>query len=275
MKILADYHMHTHNSGDSEAPMKDMIDTSISCGLKSICFTEHMDIDYPEYPQDNITSKTFLLDADSYSEEFNKFKTEYQDKLDIHFGVEIGLQPHLVEQNTDFISKYPFEFIIASNHICNHKDPYYPEFYIGRSEKEAMSEFFESTLENVKLFDEYDVFGHLDYAVRYTPSKGKNYSYQDHKDIIDEILKIIVSKGKGLDVNTKSLYSGMNETNPCTDILKRFKELGGEIITFGSDAHKPQDISREFDKAAQIVLDAGFKYYCTFDNRKALYHTIE
>lgn len=274
MQILADYHVHSHHSGDSDAPMNEVVESAISKGLKFLCFTEHMDIDYPEYPQDNITKNTFLLDAKTYKNEFLKIKDKYKDQIELHYGVELGLQPHVLEENKAFLSENDFEFVIGSNHICNRKDPYYPEFFMDRSEQDAMNEFFESTLENIRLFNNYDVLGHLDYAIRYAPTKGADYSYDQHRDIIDEILKQLISDGKGLDVNTKALYSGMPQPNPDINMLKRFRELGGEIITFGSDAHKAADISNKFDTAADIVRAAGFTSYCIFKNRKPVFYNL-
>ncbi|MCR5772083.1 MAG: histidinol-phosphatase HisJ family protein [Butyrivibrio sp.] len=271
MRITSDYHMHSEHSGDSTAPMRSMIESSINKGLNEICFTEHMDLDYPIGP-DN-PEGFFEIDADAYREDFLKCKEEYKGKIDLHFGIELGLQPHIVKENTDFLNKYPFEFIIGSNHLCNHKDPYYPSFYEGRSSDDAIREFFESTLENIKYFHNFDVLGHLDYIVRYLPNPD-DYNFQNFSDIIDEILNILISENKGLDVNTKSFQSGMNDPNPCIGILARFYELGGRIITFGSDAHKPEHIAYDFERARQTALKAGFTSYCTFADRKPVFHDL-
>ncbi len=273
-RLPADFHMHTHNSGDSDAPMKDMIESAISKGLSSICFTEHNDFDYPDMP-DN-PPDGFEVNTEAYREEFLALKPLYEDKLTLNWGIEIGMQPHLAERNTDYIGSYPFDFVIASNHVCHRKDPYYPSFYEGRSEREAFLEFFESTLENLRLFDNYDVLGHLDYIVRYAPEFDKNYRYSDYADIIDAILKHLIEKGKGLDVNTKSLYSknALLNPNPSKDILLRFKELGGEIITFGSDAHVPEHIGGSFDVATEIVKSCGFTHYATFNARKVSFNEL-
>ena len=121
MPILADYHMHTHNSGDSDAPMEDMIKSAINKGLKEICFTEHQDEDYPtcydlpEFP--------FILDVDSYRDEFLHYKELYADKIKMHFGVEIGMQTHVADKNLDFVKKGGFDFVIASIHLVDKKDP--------------------------------------------------------------------------------------------------------------------------------------------------------
>lgn len=271
MKIIADYHMHSEHSGDSTAPMRSMIESSIQNGLSEICFTEHMDLDYPDGP-DN-PAGCFEIDADAYRADFLKCKEEYKDRIDLHFGIELGLQPHITSENAEFLSKYPFEFVIGSNHLCHGQDPYYPSYYEGRPYDAAIEEFFACTLENIKCFHDFDVLGHLDYIVRYIP-KPYDYNFEKFSDIIDEILKILISESKGLDVNTKSFQSGMNEPNPCGGILARFYELGGRIITFGSDAHKPEHVAYSFERARQTALKAGFTSYCTFASRKPVFHDL-
>ena len=123
-------------------------------------------------------------------------------------------------------------------------------------------------------FDDYDVYGHLDYIVRYLPENAEPYSAAKYLDQIDEILRRLIAAGKGLDINSKALYSGLHEPNPCTDILRRYHELGGEIITFGSDAHSPENIARCFEHLKDIVTSLGFTDYCTFENRIPAFHRL-
>ncbi|WP_242839519.1 histidinol-phosphatase HisJ family protein [Butyrivibrio sp. NC2002] len=271
--LPADYHIHSHHSGDCDSPMKDVIEAAVSRKLPAMCFTEHMDMDYPDLP--DIKKGQFELDTDAYFSEHQKLADEYKDMIPVRFGVELGLQPQIVDFNADYVKKYPFDFVIASTHVCHGQDPYYPEFYENRTEKEAFSFFFKTTLENIQDFDDFDVYGHLDYVVRYAPNGDKNFRYEDHKEIIDEILSLLISKNKGLDVNTKSLYSSsLSQPNPCKDILCRYKKLGGKIITFGSDAHKSTDVSREFEKAVEIASSAGFDRYCQFIKREPVFFDL-
>ncbi len=272
--LPADFHLHTHHSGDSEAPMDAVIESAIEKGLPAICLTEHMDFDYPGSP--DLAPGIFEVDTDAYRNEFLRMKEKYNSKINLYFGIELGMQPHIVTRNNEYINNYPFDFVIGSNHLCHGADPYYPSFYEGRSEQEAYREFFSSTLENLQLFDNFDVLGHLDYIVRYAPNREAGYEYRAYREIIDEILKILISKGKGLDVNTKALYSdpAFENPNPCKSILIRYKELGGEIITFGSDAHKAENVAGSFDRVTEMAKACGFTSYCTFSERKAVFHKI-
>lgn len=272
MAIKADYHLHSSFSGDSTTPMEEMIQKGIDLGLSSMCFTEHMDMDYVYLKPEE--EGIFELNTDSYLYQLIQMKEKYADRIQIQFGVELGVQPHLRRELAVYAKSFDFDFIIASTHLCNRKDPYYPEFYEGRTDEEAYREYFSFTLENLKAFSNFDVYGHLDYVVRYGKTKDENYCYDRYQDILDKILETLIEKEKGLELNTGAIRYGLKDLNPCTDILKHYRKLGGEIITIGSDAHKPSNIAEGFDRAAQILSDCGFRYYTTFEKRMPEFHKI-
>jgi hypothetical protein len=139
--------------------------------------------------------------------------------------------------------------------------------YEGRSEEEAYSEYFRSIIDNIKKFQNFDVYGHLDYVVRYGPNKDANYSYTKYRDLLDKILELLIDNGKGIEINTGGVCKDLRELHPCTDIIKRYRALGGEIITIGSDAHKPQNICGYFNRAEEVLKECGFKYYTIFEKR--------
>lgn len=265
---LWDAHMHTHHSGDCDALMEDMIQSAIQKGLKGICFTDHLDYDYQKEPG------KFELNVSSYYNEVTQFQRAYKNRFPIHFGIEVGLQPHLVQQNNEVIKSRPFDFVIGSSHVSKGIDPYYPEFYQGRTENEAYLEYFETVLENAKTDADFDVYGHIDYVVRYGPNKDKFYSYKKYSDVIDEILCTLIQKGKGIELNTGALAKGLTHPNPTEDIIKRYKELGGEVLTLGADAHLPQNIAYGFNQAAKLLVEAGFRYFTVFTQRKPEFYPL-
>lgn len=269
--ITADIHMHSSFSGDSDEPMENMIQSAISKGLTTICFTEHLDIDYPV--TDETPEGTFILDTSSYYRKFIELKDKYS-SLKLLFGVEIGLQPHLSKEHSEFIKQLPYDFIIGSEHITNQKDPYYPSFYADRSEYEAYSEYFEDIITNLKAFSNIDSFGHLDYVVRYGPNTNKDYSYLKYSDYIDSILNLLVANGIALEINSAGYKYGLGAPNPCKDIVCRYKELGGELITVGSDAHDKNRIAADFDKVEALLKSCGYNYYCIYKNRKPTFVTF-
>ena len=253
--MLWDTQMHTHFSGDSEASLEEMIQQALHLNLKGICFTDHLDYDYPDNPD------YFLLNMDAYQKEVASFQKRYANKLPILMGLELGLQPHLAAKHTTLLSKYPFDFVIGSSHVVHGFDPYFAQFYEEKTEEEAYREYFTSILENLAVFSDFDVYGHIDYVVRYGPTTNANYSYQKYSDVIDEILRKIIAMGKGIEINTAGFKYGLNHPNPTEDIIQRYRELGGEIITIGADGHKPEHIAYDFAKVPDILMHAGFRYY--------------
>ena len=269
----ADYHLHTHNSTDSTASMESMIESALSKGLTDICFTDHLDLDYPHY--EDLPEDAFDLDAKAYHKEISFYRDKYKDRIHIGYGVEVGMQTHIAKDNSDYVRSEPFDFVIASIHLINRKDPYYPDFWDGVDPAKILKEYFELTLENLKLFDDYDVLGHLDYLTRYVPDGDNSYySYQRYSKEIDAILLHIIKNDKGLDLNSKPIFKGGTDPNPHRDVLKRYKELGGKIITFGSDAHKPEGVAGSFDVLKEIALSCGFDEYCTYSGRNVHFHKL-
>lgn len=262
--MLPDYHFHTEFSGDSDTPVRDQIERAISLGMASICITDHHD-----YDVDSVID--FTLDTDRYFETMTCLREEYRNRIDLRIGVELGLQSHLKEYYRELLEKYPFDFVIGSTHFIDRQDPAYPVFFENRDEREAYHQYFSVTLDNVRNIDDYDVAGHIDYIVRYGPNKAACYHYHDYRDILDEILKTIIEHGKGIECNTAGYRKGIFQPNPSADILRRYRELGGEIITVGSDAHVTWDLGADFDRAKRLLQDCGFSYYTEFKDRKPVF----
>ena len=276
--IQADMHMHTWFSTDSEACPCDMADEAVRKGLKTICFTDHFDKDDLEWGEEGI------FDVDAYFVEMQKLQEEYAGKLNIRIGIELGLRTYLEDYYEELTKKYPFDFVIGSVHNVPYKkdaegnilytDPAAEKLFTDCTDKEAYRLMMETTLENVRTSDCFQTLGHLDYVVRYGKSREKEYSYTDYADIIDEILKLLIEKEKGLEVNSAGLKYGLPFAHPHPDVLKRYRELGGEIITIGADAHKPEHIAYDFAKAEEILKSCGFKYYTEFFEQKPVFKQL-
>ena len=276
--IQADMHMHTCFSTDSQACPRDMAEEAVRKGLKTICFTDHFDKDDLEWGEEGI------FDVDAYFVEMQKLQEEYAGKLSIRIGIELGLRTYLKDYYEELTKKHPFDFVIGSVHNVPYKkdaegnilytDPAAEKLFTDRTDKEAYRLMMETTLENVRTSDCFQTLGHLDYVVRYGKSREKEYSYTDYADIIDEILKLLIEKEKGLEVNSAGLKYGLPFAHPHPDVLKRYRELGGEIITIGADAHKPEHIAYDFAKAEEILKSCGFKYYTEFFEQKPVFKQL-
>ncbi len=270
--IQGDFHMHTEFSTDSSASVRSMLDASAARGLHTVCITDHLDMDYP--PDEELGADPFRLDLDTYFQELSALKDEYRGKLDVRIGVELGLQPHLGKAYEKLTEKYPFDFVIGSLHLIHGMDPYYGKIFEGRTDAEVYREAFLETarcLENVSAFD---VLGHLDYVVRYGRRQAQEYSWREFADEIDEILRLLISSGKGLEMNMAGIKYGLEFANPHPDVLRRYRELGGEIVTVGADAHRPEHAAYDFEEAGEILKTCGFRYYAEFAGRKPVFLPI-
>ncbi|SFR95485.1 histidinol-phosphatase HisJ family protein [Anaeromicropila populeti] len=260
--MLADYHVHSDFSSDSRTPMHNMIEKAISMGLERICFTDHMDYDFPiQYKM------LFEFDPEEYFRKITELSALYP-QINILKGIEIGMRPYLAKRFEELISTYSFDFVICSTHLVGDRDPYYKDFWENKTLHSGMKEYFQSILANIEVYHDFDVYGHLDYMIRYAPVKNKSIVYSEYQDLLDEILKKLLSLGKGIEVNTSGFKYGLGHPNPHEEILTRYLELGGEILTIGSDGHCPEHLGYDFDKIVPLLKSLGFRYYTIFENRK-------
>lgn len=256
-----DYHIHTNYSVDSDADMEEMVLSAISKGLDEIALTDH--VDYHEQ-----------YEPPHYNDLINKFnimKEKYSSKINMILGVEVGLENQLADTINEFMDSYNFDFIIGSSHGVCRKDLYFDNFFEGMDKKTAYTLYFTEMLKNINTISKFCVYGHLDFISRYGTYDDKTLLYKDYSDIIDEILKTLISKNKGIEINTSGYRYKLNQTYPQFDILKRYKELGGEIVTIGSDAHTPDYVADHFEVAYDMLDRAGFKYTSRFKNLKPIF----
>lgn len=270
--IVSDFHMHTAYSTDSDSLPEEMVKGAIKKGLRTICITDHYDQDYPYHEE--MGEDAFTFDPNKYFQELKRLQEKYADKIQIRIGVEIGLQPHLGKFYKEFTENYPFDFVIGSLHVVRGMDPYFQKLFQLYGDERGYRMAFEEMLEDVKKIDAFDVLGHIDYVTRYGLHKTEEYSYRKFSDILDEILKTVIEKGKGIEMNMSGFKYGLGVCHPHTDVLKRYKELGGEIITVGADGHKPDQIAYAYEKAADILKRCGFKYYTEFCGRKPIFQQL-
>ena len=254
-----DSHVHTILSHDGKSSILDYINNNN--GINEITFTEHYDI------YDGINSNLKTIDLDNYYKEYLKYKDNK--KVKINFGIEVGLQPDLVNEINTMLDSYPFDFVIGSSHITCKKDMAMDKsFFEGLTRFDAYLNYFKEVLENIKLYDNFDVYGHLDYVVRYGNYDEKIINYNEFKDILDEILLLLINKNKGLEVNTSGFRYSLGYFHPNMEILLRYKELGGYIITLGSDAHHVNDLAFKFNQTLEILDNIGFSDIAVYHNRK-------
>ena len=234
-----------------------MIKRSIDLGLKEICFTDHVDYDLD-------SDDSFGIDYNKYFDKIQSLQNKYKDNISIKKGIEIGLQKQIIDKCNNDINKYPFDFVICSQHAINRSELYFGNFFLDKTQHEAYEYYYKELYDIIKVYKNYSVLGHLDLVKRYG-NYGKVLDDKPFDDIIEAILKQAIYDGKGIEVNTSCYRYNLPDLTPSRHILNMYKDLGGEIITTGSDSHNPAQIAYNFDYIYSYLQSIGFKYVCSFD----------
>lgn len=258
----ADYHVHTSFSGDCSESPESMFESAADMGIGEIAVTDHIDIDLPS------GRAGFDIDIPAYKRAIEEYRIAWDGRLRIITGLEVGLQVHLGDRLQKIISDPDIDFVIGSVHSAEGKELVDETFFNGRDRDEAHRRYFLNLYEDLKTYDGISVIGHMDYINRYGKGTyGRSHmelDYALHMDIIEEILRLAIKKGVGLEVNTSGWRYGLGHAHPHDIILSRYRELGGTIITLGSDAHQAVDIGKYFDRARDTLENLGFTYICGF-----------
>jgi len=268
--IKADQHTHCNFSTDSDSTPESMIQGAIEKGITHLCLTDHMDLDYPGTTKGK---PLFEFPVPDYFSALAPLKEAYSDKLYLGIGIELGLRPGRVDLNKQMhqlLADYSFDFVLGSVHLLDNDDPYYESYWQGRSARDILSKYFNDMLTSLKEYDNFDSLGHLDYLIRYIPPYcgDKDYVYKEYAEIIDEIFKLLISKNKALEINTAGLIKGLPCFHPKLESLKRYLELGGELLTIGSDGHSPDKIATEFTKTEELLRSHNVKGYYVYKKRQ-------
>ncbi|MEG0076196.1 histidinol-phosphatase HisJ family protein [Anaerorhabdus sp.] len=274
--MLCDYHVHTEYSDDSVYEMEICVKDALNLGIDEMCFTDHVDygikVDKGQAPIVYHKGKPmYNVDYEKYFNEIHELSIKYPE-IKIKRGLEFGMQRDTIQDFQKIFIKYPLDFVILSVHQINNEELWLNDYQKNKTQDEYNLGYYEELLFLVKNYKDYSVLGHLDLIARY--DKEGSYPFPKLKDIVSEILKIVISDGKGIEVNTSSHRYGLNDMTPSRDILKLYKELGGSVITIGSDSHRPEHLAKYLNETRQELKKIGFRSYCTFDNMIATYHEL-
>lgn len=266
MALLFDNHSHSRFSPDGKMTIDEALSTAVENGLGGIAVTDHFDFDAPKGVM------LFQFDPDRQQKAISESlkNKRVPDGFKLLRGVEIGVQPQSIDKIKKLISGYSFDTVIASLHFIDGTDPYHGAYYGPYDYKRGYGHYLETFYECISMFEDFDILGHFDYIARYAPYKETDILYSDFSDIIDAILKKLAGEGKTFEINTKTYHLfGNREPHLDMAILKRWKELGGEFVSLGSDAHETKRIGENFSKFTPMLLEAGIRYTVYFEDRKA------
>ncbi len=255
-----DYHLHTTFSMDSQMPMEDACREAIRLRLPQVCFTEHVDY----VPEDEGVG---FFDPDAYFAEIQRCRDLFGDQLIVRAGAEIGELHRFPPEAARLTTSYPFDFVIGSLHWVGDDLVMDPRYFDGRSRDDAYAAYFTEMLELVQQGG-FDVVGHLDVPKRYDQEALGQFDSCRHAEQIRAVLRACVEKGIGIEINTGSMRRTGGDPSPSPVVLTWYRELGGEILTFGSDAHRPAHMAYAFDRASDWALQAGFTQLASFERRQ-------
>ena len=277
--MFVDYHVHTAFSDDSIYPMEKVIQDAITMKMDEICFTEHVDygikVDWDSGQKIIYRGNEPMANADypEYMKAIQAMKEKYGHQITIKTGLEFGMQTHTISQFQKLFDRYDFDFIILSIHQVHDKEFWNQEFQKGKTQKEYNEEHYKEMLDVIRQYKDYSVLGHMDLINRYD-NQGI-YPFEKVKLWIQAILEQVIADGKGIEINTSSKRYGLKDTTPSRQILELYKDLGGTILTIGSDSHKPEHLGAHIQDSKKMLQEIGFKQYCTFDHMNPVFHDLD
>lgn len=276
--VLFDNHNHSEFSFDGKRnSVEACARKALLKGLGGLAFTDHCDFFVPpmKAAYENLVPEVFDVGAqqkeiDRISDILTK-ECSGGSPLKILKGIEVGMHENHHDDIRKMLSEHSFDQVIASVHYLEDTDPFYGGYYEGKDWKRAYGNYLETIWKEMTWLRDFDIMGHFDYVVRYAPYQETRLRYKDFSDILDEMFRFLIHEGKALEINTKSYqtYNG-REVMLDIDTLKRYREMGGEIISLGSDAHDPDRCGHDFDRYAALLKSLGFRWTAHFENRKLI-----
>lgn len=260
---LFDSHSHSENSPDGEHSITYMSETAINKGLQGLAITDHCEGEaFAESEYEKRIMQSALATAIA--------KTAFGQRLILTFGIEIAQVAYCRKKMERLLSCRRYDFVIGSLHKLFYEKFDYYEADFSELPPQKLHEYnlkyYEEMAEMVR-WGKFDVIGHLSYPLRYPKVKfGIDVDLTRYREPIDEVLRLAVQTGKGIEINTSGLFNDLNDTLPPAWVLKRFKELGGEIVTIGSDAHCAENLGRGIEHGMQMLADAGYEHFAFYRN---------
>ena len=266
---LADYHTHSTCSDDGHNTMTEMAAAAVNAGLNEICLTDHVDI--VNWLGEQVTEHSWQNAVQQHA----AAREALGGKIKIQLGVELGQATEDFERADRFLDEAPpLDFIIGSLHNLSwdygRKDFCTLEHVDEAFARQAIGTYLEEMLSLAK-WGRFSVIGHMTLPLRYlNENLGMEMTFAGFEDAVAEIFKTIIPKGIGIELNTNR----GNTPLPDREILRMYRDLGGELITLGSDAHTPEFVGCVIRERQQLLRECGFRYFVTYEQLKPVYHKL-
>lgn len=262
--IIHDQHLHSYYSADSNQEIRPYLLKAREVGVSYFVLTDHYDYDF-------VDNGDLIFDCDKQFKELENLQKEFPD-IKILKGVEIGYKKSELKRINELVNKYDFDLINYSVHESYHLDYYCQEIFEGRSVKEILTLYYNTIIESLEAFTNFDVVTHIDYGFKTAYKYDPSIKFSDYEDFLVIILKKVISLDKTLEINSKVQEYFPDEH--LKYLLSLYKRLGGKHLTISSDGHKLRKYRYKFNHYINIIKQEGFDHLCYFVKRKRYEYKI-
>ncbi len=261
---LIDMHSHSDNSPDGIHSPMFVCEQAVENSLRAVAITDHCEID--KFFSQKYNSAIFH----SFFE-CAKARSAFEGQLLVLIGIEIGQPLSNISLANNIVIKQPYDVVLGSVHTPRNQTLDIKEIEYDKLDVyKFMTEYFEELIEVAK-WDGCDVLSHLTCPMRRIQGKYNiDFDYDKIKNVTDELLLTMIKFGKALEINTSGLRQPIGRTMPDTNIISRYHQLGGKLITIGSDSHNAYDVGSGIEEGMKIAKDCGFEEITFFVRREPM-----
>lgn len=263
--IICDLHIHSNNSFDAKSTVDEICKTAVERGLYAVAVTDHCEAPYIKCGE-NCEFGSFDRQIPQSINDTLIAKEKYRSKLKVLCGIELGEPVHDTACTKQALAYGDFDFTLASVHNLKGMEDF---FYLDFSKLDIdkiLNMYFDELIETAS-FKHFDSLAHLTYPLRYIKTTiGSVPSLEPYQNKIDEVYKILIKNNKALEINVSGFFKGLGTSLPDENQIKRFKELGGQYVTIGTDAHECGFVGKGIETGIALAKKCGFKYYTIFEN---------
>ncbi|MBO7673982.1 MAG: histidinol-phosphatase HisJ family protein [Atopobiaceae bacterium] len=279
--MIADYHVHCMFSDDSWYPPEQVCEDAWRQNLDEICFTDHVDYGIKPDWDDALSAKVMMgqrvinVDYEAYFPCLADLRKRWADRLVVKTGLEFGVQRHTIPQFDALWNRWgdQLDFVLLSIHQVGDLEFWTGEFQDGRSQQEYNHAYYQELYDVATTFEHWSVLAHLDLIKRYDPAGILDFPA--NRDLVAATLEHVIAQDKGIELNTSSVRYGLKDSQPAKEILQLYRDLGGTIVTLGSDSHTPEHLGAYLRHFQRYLAELGFEGFCTYEKMVPTFHPFE
>lgn len=269
--IYTDQHMHCQSSPDSHTPLREMAAAARDRGMSAVCFTDHIDMDFGDLGDLRWETRKDILRA-----AWADVRENGVEGITVRCGIELGEANHDPDAAAEAALEPGLDFVLGSLHNLRGKPDFFEYPYVSEEQCERLNREYLAELLELTAFPHFDVMAHIGYTSRYMHRDGfaAEITAEAYRDELAAVYEALIAQGRGIEINVSGLRRG-HTSYPNASALALYRDLGGEIITLGSDAHDAQDASVGIREGAELLRSLGFRYYTVFEKRKPTFLSLE